>query len=217
MFSIATKGVGRVSGRIEYIIPGSYTFTVPSGVSSIRATLVGGGGGGGGGAISGGGIGGGGGGSAGAIRGTLPVQANNTISVSVAPRGGPNGAGADPGGTSTLTSGSNVLSAAGGGPGQAASQSTGGPGGTTSVSGNWTVLSTSNGLPGENGTSTFGGAGGNRTAFFGVSGSGAPRDTVSGGTAAPATGFGAGGAGSYDSLDQRGAASQGYVLIEWGF
>jgi hypothetical protein len=209
---------GRISGRIEYTVQGTYSFTVPNGVDILRATVVGGGGGSGLGAINAGGLGGSGGGSGGAGRATIGVVGGDVLSIVVGNRGVQNGAGSDSGGDTTVTLTTSILRAFGGGGGQATGGSPG-LGGEVDRTGAWTLTISADGLSGEQGTSTYGGAGASRPSFtwLTVSGTGGPRTTTADHAAPNATGVGAGAGGSHSSTSLRGQGAPGYVLIEWGF
>ena len=93
----------RTSGRFRanrrfYTIPGSYTFTVPDGVTEILAVAIGGGGGGA--KRSSNPAGGGGGG--GYSKGVIAVTPGQTIAVTVGGGGEQNNS--NPGGTSSFGS-----------------------------------------------------------------------------------------------------------------
>ncbi len=110
-YNVDTSGVNTVGGgarSFEYYAAGTYTWTVPTGVTSIRAMLVGGGGSGGssetgGGSCSGDGGGGGGGGEL--VTAEIPVTPGHSLQLTVgaggAGPGGSNSPGAA-GGTSSI-------------------------------------------------------------------------------------------------------------------
>jgi hypothetical protein len=93
------------AGEVLFDSSGSRTWTVPEGVTSICAVMVGGGGGGGSGSTGTSGAGGGLG-----YKNHIPVSSGDTVSVTVAVGGGVNASG----GTSSITVNSNTYSATGG-------------------------------------------------------------------------------------------------------
>lgn len=213
---------GRKYGSQTYSTPGTYTFTVPTGVTEVRVVAIGAGGGAGVGAAPSGA--GGGGGSGGAIRATKAVSGGDSISIVVGFKGVLNGASGDPGGNSTVSHSGNTITAGGGGGGSGGGSGAGGAAGTTSNSGVWSTLSSSNGSAGAAGVSgVAGGNGADRTAFQGISGTGGPGDTTGTATlsALSATGVGAGGGGSYNRTFPTnyfaGSGADGYVFIEWNY
>lgn len=104
---------------VDFTTPGTYSWTVPLGVTSLNVLCIGGGGGGGTSKQSDGASGGGGGGGGGIKSGTLSVNPGQTVTVIV----GAGGAGAegttisDTVGKSGGTSACGTISASGGGPG----------------------------------------------------------------------------------------------------
>lgn len=213
---------GSIIGSQLYTTPGIFTFVVPTGVTSLRATVIGGGGAGGVGIDDGSNTGGGGGGgSAGAIQGTFAVTAGNNVDLRVGAAGGQSYVqylyGVVP----------QIFGNAGGG-GESYNFSLGlaGAGGTagTTSSSNATNVTSSNGAVGSaGGANVAGGNGANRAAFFGYSGTGGTGDTTGVATIAAmsASGYGAGGGGSRDRAtvptQVSGAGASGVVLLEWGF
>lgn len=211
---------------------GSFTFTVPAGVSRVMVTCIGGGGGGGNSTSAAGGTGGGGGGYAMAyVTGLTPGQ---TISVTV----GIGGAAVTAGGSSSFGT---FCTATGGGAGQTnQTTGTGGTGGSGTV-GNFL-------FSGANGNPCFSATVGCTTQFLASGGGGAVQAAVSsisafgsGAFAAQASagpwgqagapiianantngnagnGYGSGGGGSRSSTSTArtgGAGATGLVLIEW--
>lgn len=170
------------AGTAIYSTPGSYTFTVPNGVTSIKVFVIGGGGGGGGGAADWGG--GGGGGCGGAVAGnSYTVSSGQQYSVTVGSGGGGGGNAANGAYGSASQFGS--LTAAGGG--------YGGRG--------YYGYPNSYGSPGGSGGGSGGGGGGNpypgfyAASFAGGSGGSQPPSSGYGGYY-PATGYCSGGAWS---------------------
>jgi len=129
--TVANNGVS-----VYYATPGSYTFTIPN-TNRIIATVVGAGGGGGG-----NGQPSHGGGGAGGVRAARDVTAGQSISVTVGNKNGSlSTSGNATGGQSSITYGSETITASGG-------QATDNPaqqyyaftaGGTTSVNPNWQI------------------------------------------------------------------------------
>ena len=112
-------------GQTAYTTAGSYTFTVPAGVTSVAVVCVGAGGG-----NSNGNSGGAGGGGALSYRNAISVTAGQTAAVVVG-AGKAQGAGA--GGSSSFTYGGTATTAGGGGAGTTSAPSaSGGAGGTGS-------------------------------------------------------------------------------------
>jgi len=185
-FDVATEGTP--AGQESFTTPGTYTFTVPSGVSTISAVAVGGGGGGSTSTSPSNGFSGGGGGGGGLGWATIPVTPGETLSVVVGAGGsGGTSAGsnnATSGGDSFIDRGGNYLvEGEGGTRGSYNSNSTAPGGGFT-------------GGGGGNGGSGGGGTGGNESGggggAGGYSGNGGNGGT---GTGAPTDGSGGGGGG----------------------
>jgi len=177
-----------LGGKKFYTTPGTYTFTVPPGVTTVYVTMCGGGGGGGGGSIN---YSGGHGGGAGTyFKKPVTVTPGATYTITV----GAGGAGGvysserlgRAGGTSSF---GNLLSATGGG---------GGGGATRDYSGSTGAPGTAPGPGGMFGKST--------DSFLGWFGA-TP-------TARNGTGYGSGGHGGPVGGD-GGIGAPGFVLIEW--
>lgn len=183
----------------------SGTFTVPTGVTQIKATVTGGGGGGGGSNTTQASSGGGAGGTA---IGSYSVSPGAIIAVTVGAGGAGGGtlAGGGTGGSSSL----GALASATGGTGGDFFNSTSprggaggvGSGGAVNLSGGWgdngSLASTTAG--GMGGASEWGGGG--RSAFLLAGVAGAAR--------------GSGGGGSYGAAASNGGAGAGgIVLVEW--
>lgn len=130
IWAIATSGIPAYK-KVTYSTPGSFTFTVPGGVTKLRVEVAGAGGGGGG------GVGvrtrkGGNGGSGAKTNTTISVTAGTNITVVVGAGGsGGNGSNGGTGGTSRIDS----VSARGGAGGQLNSYSADGANGTSYGSG----------------------------------------------------------------------------------
>lgn len=189
---------------------GTYTWTVPAGVTEIYGTVVGSGGG----AAPGGpayGRSGGGGGSGGTARGWIKVTPGEVITIIVAPKGlgaaysaGGANATANPGATSSLGS---YMSATGGTPGSnsAAAVSVGGGGPGHGIGGQENLFGGYGGdgnsqthlYPGGNGgASSLGGGGRTSTTSPGASDGVAPGSGGGGGWGTPGAAGGNGADGS---------------------
>lgn len=192
---------------VAYITPGTYTFTVPSGVTSVSVIAVGAGGN----AV--GGLGGGGG--ALSYANNLAVTPGSTVTV-VVPAGG-SGTAASFGasvraGSPTGSTGGSVLTGTGGAGGTAPSNYTGGgaAGGYSSAGGNAgyaysTIQTTSTSGGGSGGGSMFinngGGGGGGGTGIYGQGSNGVIYPGYWGsGSYGNATAKGGGGSGGNDGV-----------------
>lgn len=194
------------------VFTSSGTFTIPSGVTKLKITVVGGGGGGGGGLSSGTfapGNGGGGGGAS--ITYLSSLTSGNTIGVTVgaAGAGGAAATSGTAGGTSSVQSGTETIttrSATGGGGGTAGLTATGeggtGSGGTINLGGSDGFQASA--LDGQ----AAGGNGGN--SMLGGGGRGAR----GGGANRAGKNYGGGGGGGWtNSSGSSGAA--GVIIFEW--
>jgi hypothetical protein len=200
------------SRRVAYA--DSTTFTVPLGVSLIRATVIGGGGGGGGSDDT---YSAGGGGAGGFASGTFGVIPGNVIPMAVgvggaggfAGAGGPNGAVGAAGGNGGTSSFGTFCSASGGAGGQFQStQATpGGKGGQGS--GGEIAGFGGYGSDGQNGTTVIGGNGGQS-----IMGGGG-RAATAGSTALNGQAPGSGGGGVYNSTGGGGQGAIGLVVLEY--
>ena len=178
-----------------YDVAGSYTFTVPNGVTQVSAVCIGGGGGSAS-CLGNGGSSGGGGGGGGLAYGTFAVTPGETLSIEV----GAGGAGAGPGygvagsdgGDSRIRRGATVLLGGGGGARGLADGVSNGGTGTFAAGGNpgGTELD-GGGSGGSGGASRSNNGGGGGGGAGGYSGNGGDGGTGNSGTG----GFGAGGAG----------------------
>ena len=224
--SWGTVSAGGATGQNAQLFTSSGTFTIPSGVTSVKATLVGGGGGGGAGYQgTTGWAGGGGGGSGGAgitwITGLTP---GNTLAITVGAGGGSNANG----GNTTISSGTQSITtraANGGGRGNIWSNFTYTQfGGTTS---NLEFVYPSTGgdgasynAPSGYETTTIGGGGScgtggisSTTGLFGGRAGRRQGGVAYGNAGESANGYGNGGTGGCGPNASSG--SQGFVLIEW--
>jgi len=207
----------QITGARGQVFTSSGTFTIPSGVSAVKVTVLGGGGGGGGAASNPcGATAAGGGGGAVAIQYFTGLTSGNTLSVAVggAGAGGPaiSGSGGT-GGTSSVSSGTQTITTvqATGGVGVANSNGTGGNGGTFSGA----VIGV-NGQKGFSPTGTAAGAGGATGFGFGIGGLGGIASPLTAGGAG--FGYGAGGGGSTNlnnGSPAGGAGGAGIVIVEW--
>lgn len=189
-----------------YNTPGTYSFTVPAGVTSITVSAWGAGGAGGGVVGNNNNPRGGGGGEAGSfVRGTMAVTPGTVYTVVV----GSGGTGSTSGGTAGTASsfgGSGVFNAIGGSGGAGAVNSSRlGAGGNTANTGN--VVS------GTSTASTYGGNGGTATASGGSSFSGGGGGSAgaggNGGNGGATAGGTAGATGGVAGAAGRGSADDG--------
>jgi hypothetical protein len=185
------QSVAPVTNVSATVFTASGTFTIPTGVTRVKMTIVGGGGGGGSG--SGGcpgtnGSGGGGGGAA--IKWLTGLTPANTLTVTV----GAAGAVATVGGTSSVASGTQTITTV---------SATGGAAGTSSGTG-------SAGGLGSSGDLNIGGsAGGNSSYTL----SGGASILGGGGNLAAGRSYGGGGSGGAGGIGYAGAA--GVVIFEY--
>jgi hypothetical protein len=126
--------------QLTYTTPGSYTWTVPSGVTSITVVAIGGGGGGGNSPNANGG-------SGAEVTSVLAVQAGDTVAIYVGGGGGSTAEGGGGGGLTYVGDGSSNFIIAGGGGGGGGGPIEDGAGGNA-------------GSPGSAGVSVSGGGGG---------------------------------------------------------
>lgn len=183
----------------------SATFTVPLGVTLIRATVIGGGGGGGG---TDGTYAAAGGGAGGFSSGTFVVTPGSAIAVA-AGAGGTGGGAGHPGGSGGTSSFGIFCSATGGGGGQFTSfTSTPGGGGGQGSGGELAGLG-GYGADGQNGSIVIGGHGGESIMGGGGRASTAGNPALNG----QAPGSGAGGV--YNSPGNGGQGAGGLVVLEY--
>lgn len=185
------------SSILTYTIPGTYNWTVPSGVRRVNAVVVGAGGGGGGG---GGTPRGAGGGGALAYANLIPVTPGENMTITVGLRGvGGSSADGTAGGFSAFYNVTNAIVYAGGGGGGGA---TGGAGGTV-------IVGTGGAGGAGGGSSTAPGGGGGAGGYNGTGGAGV---SGSGTGSAPATGSGGGAGGGRATTASGGGGGGGVGL-----
>lgn len=196
----------------KQIFSASGTFTIPTGVTAVKVTLLGGGGAGGGATAANVGTGGGSGGIA--LKWLSGLTPGNTIVVTVGAGGtGVSAAAGNNGAASTIASGTQTITTVTGNPGlggasQAAVPAGGGGGAAISTNGDINGA----GVPGHVAYSTAAGTPGGST-FLG--GAGTVAGGSSAGNAAVAnTGSGGGGAGA-GANNAGGNGGSGIVIFEW--
>lgn len=179
------------------------TFTIPAGITQVKATIVAGGGTGGTGAVNGNAAGAGAGGSA--IKWLTGLTPGNTLTVTVGAAGGSSSIAS---GTQTITTVSATAGGGGsgtapgaGGVGSSGDLNIGGGGGSGSAA---TFGATTNISGGSGGSSILGGGGQGGTAGGGAGGAGRVYGGGGGGGGGGPCGGGAGGAGA-----------QGVVFFEY--
>ena len=191
---ITTAAVSCGSNVVSYTTPGSYSWTVPDGVTSIEVVATGGGGGGNTFSY--------GGGNGGVVTATLSVTSGNTLTLFVGAGGIAGNAGGG-GSSSNLNAGTpNQIIAGGGGGagGSAGGPATGGNGGGNGT-GNGSNGNSGNATSATGGSGGIGGAGGpsgeNPPGLPPLNfGAGAAGGNGNGGPGGPGGSGGAGGAGS---------------------
>jgi hypothetical protein len=180
-------------------------FTVPAGVSLIRATVVGGGGGGGG---TNNAYAGAGGGAGGFASGTFAVTPGTSIAITVGAGGASGVAGANAGNGGTSSFGTFCSATGGeGGQYQSAQATPGGAGGLGS--GGEVAGYGGYGSDGQNGTMVIGGNGG--ASLMGGGG----RASTSGNPALNGQAPGSGGGGVYNTSGNGGQGATGLVVLEY--
>ena len=188
-----------VSGGALFITNGAtYSYVIPSDVTSICAVVVGGGGGSGNSGGNWAGAGGGGGGLA--WKNNIAVTPGETLTVGVGQRGTPGGSG----GQSYISRGATYLVQASGGTGGSSSNSqrNGGLGGARMVGDG----GGSGGQGGRTGNNVGGGGGGGAGGYSGNGGNGGAGNAT---IAATAGSGGAGGGGNATSAGSRGGGGVG--------
>lgn len=145
-------------GFLLYNVPGTYTWTAPTGVTSVDIYVRGGGGGGGAASLL---LGGGGGGGGGAAMTSIAVTPGTTYTLVVGAGGSGGSSNGQSGADTTMIDSSStvLITGDGGSGGQAAWNSGGGGTGGTPSSTNPNAILL-NGSAGANGTLVAGGAGG---------------------------------------------------------
>jgi hypothetical protein len=184
-------------GQQAYTTAGTYTFTVPGGVTSISAVCIGGGGGGGGSEDSDE-PGGGGGGGALAYQSSIAVTPGESLTVVVGAggvSGNPSGNGGAGGQSRIHRSETNLVAANGGGGGNHGRNSTTAAAGGTVVTGTGGAGG-SGGAPNGARTSSNGSGGGGAGGYSGAGGNGAEWDGAPAATAGAGGGGGGGGFGT---------------------
>ena len=174
----------------------STTFTVPTGITKVKVTVVGGGGGG---AISGGG---GGGAAIEIVSGLTP---GNTVTVTVGTGGTGGNAGSGTAGTGGQTSSFGAFCSATGGVGGVAAFTTDPPLGGLGSGGDLNIRGQGGGFGYNDGCATLGGTGGSS-----ILGGGSPGKN---GTGTAGGAYGGGGGGS--SAAVAGAGAAGVVIVEY--
>ena len=208
---------GSLPAPVFITATGSWTQTIPAGVSSAKVT-IGAGGGGGGGSTSTQAGGGGGGGATGVFFLTAIVSGQSLSGViGLGGTAGPSGGGtAGNGGNTTLLNNAVLIATAGGGTGGASSPSSayGGAGGAVTLGtfgGTYIPYHGGQGTDGFTGGTTYGGIG-----APGWLGAGQGRAAEGGFPGQPATSWCAGGGACYGAAAGAGGVGyQGFVLIEW--
>jgi hypothetical protein len=208
--TIPTGGAGTPGvGQQNYTTAGTNNFTVPAGVYSISAVVIGGGGGGSGADGGRGETNGGGGGGALSYATSIAVTPGETLTVVVGAGGAsPSRNNGTAGGTTTISRGATVLLSGGGGAGGRERNSGTAVGG---ISGGTARTGGGSGGAGGTGQSASGGTGGGGAGgYSGNGGAGGAR--TSAGSAAP-TGGGGGGGGGFSGTTANIAGGGGGVGI----
>jgi hypothetical protein len=199
-----TVTVGAPPGQVAYTTAGSYSWTVPAGVTSVCVVCVGGGGGGG---YTGDGAGGGGGGGLG-YKNNISVTPGASIPLVV----GAAGASAGSGGTSYFSSPS-IVQGIGGSAGTSTGNGAGGAGGGYVGDGGGNGGAGGQGYGGDGvDANAEGGGGGGAGGYSGSGGQGASYHAGLPGGAAGSGGGGGGGGGS----DGGGGGGGGVGLLGQG-
>lgn len=204
------------AGMTSQVFTSNGTFTIPTGITKVKVTVVGGGGGSGGASASfcAAGYSGGGGGGGAAIKYLTGLTPGNTLTVTVGAAGTAGSSSPGNGGTggnSSVASGTQTITTVqgNGGVGSLANAPTGGAGGSSS--GGDIAIS---GQPGRYAlVSLYVGGQDGGSSYFGLGGTKA----ASSGSAVSGTGYGAGATGAYEgSTTIAGAAgTAGIVIFEW--
>jgi hypothetical protein len=225
---VTNVGIDCVANTVGFTTPGTYTWTVPDGLTSISIVATGGGGGGGG--MSGPNVGPAGGAGA-VVTGTLSVTAGQVLDLVVGGGGGAGangpsvsggyyyGAGGGGGGSSNVDAGSNtqIIAGGGGGGGSNNGGAGGNAGGTGGTGGNGGgSYAGSGGGGGSGGTGGVAGSGFGQPGVRGSNGNGGaggvggPNDnnTIPGGSGGSGAGTGTG-AGN-QNLNCDGGGGGGY-------
>lgn len=205
-----TTAGGPYTGARGQAFTTSGTFTIPTGVTALKVTVVGGGGGGGGCQQDGGNSGGGGGGAGSGVQFFTSLTPGATLSVTVGAGGnaGSGGGGnGGTGGTSQIASGNQSITTL---------SATGGTGGSGSPS----QLVGTNGTP-TNSAYRYGGQapdGRNQSSGCGSAfgyGAVTPQEINNGNTGVVYGGGGSGGRTNGADNRNGGAGAAGLVVVEW--
>jgi hypothetical protein len=228
--NVAAVAVACTTNPVRFATPGTYTWTVPSGVTAVQILATAGGGGGGG--MYGSNPGHAGGAGA-VVTATLSVTPGQALNLVVGGGGGAGasgpgssnqwtcGAGGGGGGATSVDAGSasQIIAGGGGGGGSCNNATAGGSGGNTGGAGG---SGTSNGSAtgGGGGSGGTGGAGGTNQIFFrsganGGNGAGGPGGTGGNNSSsypggAGGSGVGAGSGGNDANNDLAGGGGGGY-------
>jgi len=201
----ATAGLAGVFGQAFTTTGSGQTFTIPSGVTAIKATVIGGGGAGG---SQGGNYGSAGGGGAGglAISYLTGLTPGNTLSVTV-------GAAASTSSVASGTQSISTITATGGGSGGVGTGNGGGSGGAGGAASGGTINCTGGaGVSAAGSTGIIFVSGSGANSIFGGGGTSSANNGTNGGAAGA---FGAGGGGGNGYGASGGAGYQGVVIFEW--
>lgn len=216
---ISNVNVGCFAPTVTFDSPGTYTWTVPFGVSSIQIVATGGGGGGGGNSrFFGVPYSGGSGGHGAVVTGTFPVVAGHEFAITIGAGGGagvtsPDGCGSGGGGGGssnvfTLDIAQRIIAGGGGGGGGCMFGSRGGDGGGSGGAGSdGAILVSGNATGGRGGRDGIGGAGGTidccpdgasgGDGLGGAGGAGGGNSNLPGGAGGASSGNGSGALVSY--------------------
>lgn len=201
-----TVGSGGLAGLTPkfQIFPSSGTFTIPTGVSAVKVTVVGAGGAGCGSTT--GTVGGGGGGGGTAIKWLTGLTPGNTITVTVGTGGtGVSNAAGNGGSNSSISSGTQTITTVTAGAGSGSTNGkTAGSGGTCTngdinIAGCDGTFGIAGTCGGTGGSSTLGGGARGAFSFTGLN----------------AVAFGGGGGGSEGATFAGGNGANGIVVFEW--
>lgn len=202
-----TAAAPSMRGQVFTYTGSSQTFTIPTGVTALKVTVVGGGAGGG--TENSGYVGGGGGGGA-AIKYLTNLTPGNTLSVTVGAGGtaGSYGAGGT-GGTSSVSSGTQSITTISATGGTSNSYAIGGTGGSGS-NGDMNITGQAGSNPGPRTGNAGWDSGAGGSSILGGGGRGA-----SGGAGGAGGAYGGGGGGARNAEGSGGAGAAGVVIFEW--
>jgi hypothetical protein len=221
VFTVTATGVNGYSTKITLsgtvtvgthvqVFPSNGTFTIPTGVTLVKVTVVGGGGAGGGGTITANNAGQGGGSAAATVKWLSGLTPGNTLAVTIGAGGtGVSAANGNPGGVSSVASGTQIITTL---------SANGGTGGQT-----FNLGPGSGGAAGVNGDLNLGG---NTGGFFNANNGGAGAGSIfaggaiitpagTNGAAGMSPGAGGSGGGSGSGNSTGGAGANGVVIFEW--